>query len=76
MAAWRQLLDKAAHPANPAERARKALQDCLTGPAFAGVRGPEALAILPEAEGRPWKELWDDIANMLARIHGMTVPQR
>ena len=34
---------------------------------FAGVRGPEALAKLPEAERKPWQELWDDVANTLAR---------
>jgi hypothetical protein len=52
------------------------LQDCLTDAAFAGVRGPEALARLPETECRPWQQLWDEVASMLAKVEGMTVPQR
>jgi hypothetical protein len=76
MTAWRQLLDNAADQANLADRARKALQECLTDAAFAGVRGPAAAARLPEAERRPWQDLWDDVASMLARVQGPTVPPR
>jgi tetratricopeptide (TPR) repeat protein len=39
----------------------------LTDTDFAGVRGAEALARLPEAEREPWQTLWSDIANTLAR---------
>jgi tetratricopeptide (TPR) repeat protein len=34
---------------------------------LAGVRDPEGLAQLPEAERRQWRQLWDDVAALLAR---------
>jgi hypothetical protein len=43
------------------------LQHWLEGPDFAGVRGPEALARLPEAERQAWQKLWTDIADTLDR---------
>jgi serine/threonine protein kinase/Flp pilus assembly protein TadD len=43
---------------------------------FAGVRGPEALAKLPEAERRDWEKLWADVADTLARAQGKTAPDR
>ena len=33
---------------------------------FAGVRGPEALAKLPEAERQEWQKLWAEVAELLA----------
>jgi hypothetical protein len=39
----------------------------LEDPDFAGVRGPDALALLPEPERQAWQELWTDIADTLAR---------
>jgi hypothetical protein len=32
---------------------------------FAGVRGPVALAKLPEAEREPWEKLWKEVADTL-----------
>jgi serine/threonine protein kinase/Tfp pilus assembly protein PilF len=43
---------------------------------FAGVRGPQALAKLPDAERQPWQKLWDDIASTLSRIQARTVPRK
>jgi hypothetical protein len=43
------------------------MQHWLGDPDFAGVRGPEALARLPEAEREPWRTLWDDVATTLDR---------
>jgi serine/threonine protein kinase/Tfp pilus assembly protein PilF len=43
---------------------------------FAGVRGPEALAKLPEAERQLWQKLWDDVANTLARAQQKTKPEK
>jgi serine/threonine protein kinase/tetratricopeptide (TPR) repeat protein len=34
---------------------------------FAGVRGAEALARLPEPERRPWQQLWDDVESLARR---------
>jgi hypothetical protein len=45
----------------------RGLQDWLWDSRFAGVRGPEALARLPEAERQEWQQLWTDVAATLAR---------
>jgi hypothetical protein len=37
---------------------------------FAGVRGPDALARLPEPERPAWQKLWADVADMRARAQG------
>ena len=44
-----------------------ALQHWLRNPDFNGVRGPDALAKLPEAERKDWQKLWDDVPDTLAR---------
>src|SRR5262249_33245604 len=44
--------------------------------ALAGVRGPEALAKLPEAERQEWQKLWDDVADMLKRAQGKAAPEK
>jgi hypothetical protein len=46
------------------------LQHWLTGPAFAKVRGEQALARLPEAERLAWQKLWAGVADTLARARG------
>jgi hypothetical protein len=43
---------------------------------FPGVRGLEALAKLPGLERKPWLELWDDVANTLARAQASTTPEK
>jgi hypothetical protein len=47
------------------------LYSWLGEPAFTGVRGADALARLPEAEGQAWQMLWTDVADTLARAVGM-----
>jgi serine/threonine protein kinase/Tfp pilus assembly protein PilF len=42
---------------------------------FAGVRGPEALSKLPEAERQAWQQLWADVAETLARAQKETGPE-
>jgi tetratricopeptide (TPR) repeat protein len=54
----------------------RAMQHWLRAPDFAGVRGPEALAKLPEAERQPWQKLWDDAARTLARAQTTTAPEK
>jgi tetratricopeptide (TPR) repeat protein len=68
--AWGRLLDMAPDPAGPA--AARALQHWLADADFAGVRGPEALARLPEAEREAWQHLWNDVADMLRRAREET----
>ena len=47
----------------------------LVAPEFAGVRGPEALGRLPEAERRGWRKLWEDVVDTLARAERTTPPE-
>src|SRR5262249_10356427 len=51
--AWDRLLDKEPKTARPAIVQRA--QQWLVGSAFAGVRGPQALAKLPEPEQQAWQ---------------------
>jgi hypothetical protein len=69
--ARRRLLEQ--DPANARQTVAHDLQQWLQDPHFAGVRGPEALARLPEAERHEWQELWADIADTLARAQRTTV---
>ncbi len=73
LAAYRRLLEKEPDKAGPAvhERMRHWQQDTD----FAGVRGPEALARLPEAERQEWQKLWADVAEMLDRAEGRAAPE-
>jgi serine/threonine protein kinase/tetratricopeptide (TPR) repeat protein len=48
----------------------------LKDDAFAGVRGLEALAKLPEAERREWQALWADVADLLNRFMRKTTPEK
>jgi tetratricopeptide (TPR) repeat protein len=61
----------------PADRAavQARLRHWLEDPDFAGVRGPKALAKLPEAERQLWGQLWDDVGHMLklAQSKGVAV---
>jgi hypothetical protein len=68
------LLEQAPDLARPmtAKQMRHWLQD----PDFAGVRGTESLAKLPEAERRQWQQLWADVADMLVRAEGKTAPAK
>ena len=52
------------------------LQHWLEDPDLARVRGPQALARLPEPERRPWQTLWDDVADTLARAQTKKTPEK
>jgi hypothetical protein len=41
---------------------------------FAGLRGPQALAGLPDAERPAWPQLWADVADTLARAQANASP--
>jgi Flp pilus assembly protein TadD len=62
---WRRLLEKDPDKARPL--IVKQMQHWLTDPDLAGVRGPKALASLPESERPAWQKLWTDVADRLAR---------
>jgi tetratricopeptide (TPR) repeat protein len=46
------------------------LRDWLADADFAGVRGAEALARLPDAEQEGWRNLWRDVEKALAEAQG------
>jgi serine/threonine-protein kinase len=46
---------------------RKTLQHWRQDPDFAGVRGEEALAKLPEAERAAWQQFWADVEQLLKK---------
>ncbi len=52
------------------------MQHWLKGPDFAGVRGPEALAKLPETERRAWQKLWSDVTVRLAEARKQSAPTK
>jgi len=72
LAAYRRLLDKEPDKARPA--VRENMQHWQQDTDFAGVRGPEALAKLPEAERQEWQQLWADVADTLAQAGGKAAP--
>jgi hypothetical protein len=50
------------------------MQHWLDDPDFNGVRGPDALAKLPESEREGWQKLWADVAATLARAQEQGTP--
>jgi serine/threonine protein kinase/Flp pilus assembly protein TadD len=74
LAAYHQLLEKEPGKAGPLVRQR--MQHWLADRDFAGLRGPEALTKLPEAERHPWQTLWADVAQTLARAEGKAASEK
>jgi serine/threonine protein kinase len=73
LAAYRRLLDKEPDKAGPLVRQR--MQHWQQVQDFEGVRGPDALAKLPEAERGLWQELWAEVEELRTRA-GDKVPGR
>ncbi len=74
LAAWRRLLEKEPDKASPV--VEQQMRHWQWDPDFAGVRGPEALARLPQAERQEWQKLWADVADLLARAQGKSAPDK
>jgi eukaryotic-like serine/threonine-protein kinase len=53
---------------------QRQLQHWLNDPTFAGVRGAQALAGLPEGERPAWRELWAQVAQLLHQAQGKETP--
>jgi tetratricopeptide (TPR) repeat protein len=68
LTAWNKRLDNDADKAGPS--VAQLMKHWLTDGDFAGVRGPDALAKLPEAERQEWQKLWAEVAETLARAQG------
>jgi serine/threonine-protein kinase len=71
-AAWAKVLDRG--PPQDRLAARKALADWIAEPAFAGLRDPAALALLPADEREAWRKLWADASALLLRAEERTRP--
>jgi tetratricopeptide (TPR) repeat protein len=71
--AWARLLDKEPDRLRPviARQMRQWLDDAD----FTGVRGPAALAKLPEAERPAWQQLWSRVIDTLAQVQAKTPPK-
>jgi serine/threonine protein kinase/Flp pilus assembly protein TadD len=65
LAAYRRMLDK--EPDNSVPVTRQRMQHWQQDRDFVGLRHPEALAKLPEAEQTAWRQLWADVAAILER---------
>jgi serine/threonine protein kinase/Flp pilus assembly protein TadD len=66
--AWRKVLEKGADQARLA--VVQQMQHWQQDSDFTGVRGPDTLDRLLEAERRDWRRLWADVADTLARAQG------
>jgi tetratricopeptide (TPR) repeat protein len=65
LVAWRQQLEGEGAKAGPVVRQK--MQHWQQDPDLAGVRGPDALAGLPDDERAAWRQLWADVADLLAK---------
>ncbi len=72
--AWGKLRDKGLDKARPF--IIKQLQHWREDADFAGVRGPEALDRLPEAERPGWRKLWADVADTLVAAERKAVLEK
>jgi tetratricopeptide (TPR) repeat protein/serine/threonine protein kinase len=72
--AWQQLLAGEPIRARPVFIGQ--MQHWLKDPDFAGVRGPDALAKLPEAERLAWHNLWAAVADTLTRASQATASKK
>jgi hypothetical protein len=70
--AWRRRLAKGPEQTRPA--VVQQMQHWQQDPDFSGVRGPDALGRLPEAERPGWQQLWADVADTLATAQGKSNP--
>ncbi len=66
--AWSERISKGTTEERAA--AVKSLRHWQADPDFAGVRGPDALGKLPEAERAEWQRLWDDVQALLEKAGG------
>jgi serine/threonine protein kinase/Flp pilus assembly protein TadD len=52
------------------------MEHCLADSDFAGVRGSESLAKLPEPQRKAWQRLWGDVQEQLVRTQRSVTPKK
>jgi len=73
LAKWSRRLEQKVDKARP--RIIQHLQHWLVDTDFDGVRRSEALDRLPEAERQAWRQLWAEVAALLARTQAPAAPK-
>jgi serine/threonine protein kinase/tetratricopeptide (TPR) repeat protein len=68
LAAYAAIVDKG--PAQALAKVEKRLRHWQQDSDFAGVRGPGAVAGLPQAERQAWRDLWTDVEKTLDKAQG------
>jgi serine/threonine-protein kinase len=68
LAAWHKVLE--GDRSKAATAVRQQMQHWLQDADFAGVRGPQALAQLPEAERPAWRKLWAEVEELFVQAGG------
>jgi serine/threonine-protein kinase len=68
LAAWHKALDGDRSKAAPA--VRRQMQHWLRDADFVGLRGPQALAKLPEPERSAWRKLWAEVEDLFVQAGG------
>jgi hypothetical protein len=65
LAVWQKQLEKEPEKAGPiVQRKMRLWQEDVD---FAGLRGADALARLPDAEGQAWQQLWNEVETLVRR---------
>jgi serine/threonine-protein kinase len=69
LAAWAKLIDNGDPKSR--DQVAQALQHWRVDTDLAGIRDPDALSRLPDAEGKEWQSLWADVDGLLERSRGL-----
>jgi hypothetical protein len=69
------LLDQEIAEPGSTARITRVLQSWFVDPDLAGVREPQALFKLPQAERQPWRQLWGDVSDTLGRAQRKRTPK-
>ncbi|MGC8640205.1 MAG: hypothetical protein ACP5XB_10065 [Isosphaeraceae bacterium] len=72
LAGWSKMIENG--PPQAGQAAAGMLQHWLTDPDLAGIRDPDALKQLPEAERAACRALWADVAALVAKAQARTKP--
>jgi serine/threonine protein kinase/Flp pilus assembly protein TadD len=73
LGAWRKQLERDEEKARPV--VQQTMQHWLRDTDFAGVRGPEPLAKLPQGERQDWQKLWADVTDLFTKAGGKSPGQ-